>query len=68
MTKKKMLELNLGLYKLYWNSGGFSLAAVGMLHDGTKWFAPTNWTAELYFVTSTDWRKVKKAELIMVYS
>jgi hypothetical protein len=33
----------IGLYRLYWKEGGFSLAAVGMSADGSMWFAPVNW-------------------------
>lgn len=32
-----------GLYKVYWKSGGDSLAAVGVLPNGDRWLAPTNW-------------------------
>ena len=32
-----------GLYRLYWASGGSSLAAIGMTSDGRNWFAPVNW-------------------------
>lgn len=33
----------LGLYRVYWKSGGSSLAAVGQLPDGSRWLAPANW-------------------------
>lgn len=32
-----------GLYRLYWTNGGFSLAAVGMAANGEMWYAPVNW-------------------------
>lgn len=35
----------LGLYRIFWKTGGSSLAAVGMGNDGTRWLAPTNWVA-----------------------
>ena len=35
-----------GLYKIYWKDGGYSLTAIGMLHDGTRWVAPVNWTSD----------------------
>lgn len=60
-------ELRHGLYRLFWKSGGFSLAAVGILHDGTRWFAPVNWTCKTSEgIASTDWKSVERAELIFV--
>lgn len=36
----------LGLYTVYWAESPIpSLADIGQLHDGTRWIAPTNWTA-----------------------
>jgi len=32
-----------GLYRIYWTSGGSSLAAIGEFRDGGRWFAPINW-------------------------
>ena len=34
-----------GLYKIKWMEGGESLAAIGSMHDGKRWIAPTNWTS-----------------------
>lgn len=57
-TREEILGCPHGIYKVFWKSGGFSLAAVGSLHDGTRWFAPTNWTgkekAELTLEKSLD--------------
>lgn len=39
-------ECDLGLYRVYWQSGGSSLAAVGNHHDGVRWLACCNWTSE----------------------
>ena len=36
----------LGLYEIFWKSGGSSLAAIGNLHSGNRWIAPINWTSE----------------------
>lgn len=48
-----------GLYILHWKGGGSSLAAVGSLHDGRRWFAPVNWTSkDPTGIASTDWRTV----------
>ena len=35
-----------GLYEVFWNSGGSSVASVGGLHNGDRYFYPSNWTAE----------------------
>lgn len=61
MTKKAANALDLGLYKIFWKSGGFSLAAVGYDSAGNRWFAPTNWLE----VPSFDWRSVEKAVLLL---
>lgn len=65
MTRDDARQLEHGIYRLFWKSGGSSLAAVGSLHDGTPWFAPTNWTSETAGgIASTDWRKVDAVEII----
>jgi hypothetical protein len=45
-TVKEIINCPLGLYRIYWQSGGSSLAAVGNLHCGTRWIAPVNWTCK----------------------
>jgi len=42
-TREEILGCPHGLYKVFWSSGGFSLAAIGSLRDGQRWIAPTNW-------------------------
>lgn len=37
---------DLGLYRIYWDSGGSSLAAIGNTYSGDRWIAPINWTAK----------------------
>ena len=59
-----------GLYRIYWKSGGISLASVGFAYDGSNWFAPCNWTSskdniDFPLVATTDWSGVEKAELII---
>jgi predicted RNA-binding Zn-ribbon protein involved in translation (DUF1610 family) len=34
-----------GLYRIFWENGGSSLAAIGMCINGSWWVAPTNWSA-----------------------
>jgi hypothetical protein len=43
-TREEILGCPHGIYKIFWESGGFSLAAIGSLPDGTRWMSPTNWT------------------------
>lgn len=58
-------RMPLGLYRLHWKGGGCSLAAVGQLHDGTLWFAPTNWTSvEPGGSVSTNWDLVERSEYL----
>lgn len=69
MSRDETRKMGNGLYRLFWKSGGVSLAAVGSLHDGTKWFAPTNWTAkEPDGVTSTNWRIVDRVEKLALFA
>lgn len=60
MTKKQAKSLTLGVFRLYWKSGGSSVAAVGMDRAGERWMAPSNWIS----VPSYSWHRVKSAELI----
>lgn len=54
-------ELPHGLYKIFWEGGGSSLASVGSDESGARWFSPTNWVGGL---PSLDWSKVKGVERI----
>ena len=45
-TEKDILKCSLGLYKVYWKSGGSSLASIGQMYNGDRWIAPCNWTAD----------------------
>lgn len=51
-----------GLYRLYWNDGGVSLASVGSDFYGNRWYAPTNWISG----ASLDWTRVKRAEPVLL--
>jgi hypothetical protein len=66
VTKEEANQLPLGVYRLFWKQGGSSLAAVGQLHDGTHWFAPSNWSSKnVQAVGWTDkWRQVETAQPI----
>ena len=68
MTQEQAKRLPLGLYRLYWKDGSSSLAAVGNLNDGRRWFAPVNWTnSRPDGIASADWRTVWEAELLERY-
>lgn len=49
--------LPVGLYEVYWVSGGSSEAAIGMNSDGSHWIAPTNWVSP---AAKVDWSAVDK--------
>lgn len=67
MTETKVQKLKPGLYKIFWNEGGYSFASVGNTPDGKAWLAPTNWINVCSEFTSGQktWRMVKKVELIV---
>jgi len=67
MTKEDVDELDHGVYRLYWTTKSYSLACVGSLHDGSRWFACSNWTSENtsgIVGYGKQWEKVLKAKLI----
>lgn len=69
---EQMRHRKLGVYRLHWRSGGTSVAAVGMLYDGTRWYAPANWTtgsmeADPAHLIGTDWSRIERADLIEAY-
>jgi hypothetical protein len=51
----------LGVYRIFWKVGGSSVASVGQMNDGAKWFAAANWTNT---TVSTDWTFVDRIELL----
>ena len=42
---KEIMNCKYGVYKVFWRSGGHSVASIGGLYDGQRWLAPSNWTA-----------------------
>lgn len=40
------LNCKLGVYRIYWTSGGYSVASIGQDYHGDRWIAPSNWTCE----------------------
>jgi hypothetical protein len=78
MTRDEAMALPLGLYRIFWDDDDApSLASVGQCHDGTRWFAPSNWTCAvpdapsigswpIARVATTDWSQVSRVERIEV--
>ena len=71
LKKADVQKLNHGVYRLYWKEGGSSLAVVGSMHSGARWFACANWTGkDGCGIPGSDhrkfWNKVKKAEAIEI--
>lgn len=65
ISKEQIQQLKHGLYEIYYVDGGMSLATVGSLHDGGRWFSCANWTAQdEKGVCSTHWELVKEVKLI----
>lgn len=62
ISANKVQSLKFGPHLLYWRIGGVSLALVGGLHDGRRWFAPANWTSkEPDGIASSDWSLIHDA-------
>jgi hypothetical protein len=56
-----------GLYRVYWKSGGVSIAAVGVTMDGYHWLAPCNWAcinSQVADYCKESWELVERVELI----
>ena len=66
--KKELLNCELGIYRIHWKSGCSSVAAIGNLHDGMRWIAPTNWTNEINPTGRMDkiYHEIDKLELLLI--
>ncbi|KFL31720.1 hypothetical protein JP75_06505 [Devosia riboflavina] len=53
-----------GLYRVHWKSGGTSLAAIGMMSDGNRWIAPTNWLRPCEMPSAGEWAEIDRIEKI----
>lgn len=52
-----------GLYEVFWESGGSSLASIGRYPSGDIWIAPTNWiNGSVNYKEKKSW--IKKLRLI----
>jgi len=65
MTPEQVAKLRHGLYRIFWTSGGDSLAAVGSDREGKRWLAPTNWVGGMG--ATDNWHEVERVDLITVY-
>lgn len=52
-----------GLYRVFWKSGGSSLAAMGVTDDGGRWLAPINWTKPS--VAFNNWDSIERLERVV---
>jgi hypothetical protein len=43
MKMKEFRALQHGAYRVYWKSGGSSVATIGSTYDGGRWIACANW-------------------------
>lgn len=66
MTKEDFNDLPHGVYRIFWKTGGQSVASVGSLSDGRRWLAPANWTSDIDSGISTSeyWDEVRSVKLI----
>lgn len=44
ITQEEINNLNPGIYRFFWTSGGSSIVAVGINREGDRWLAPLNWS------------------------
>jgi hypothetical protein len=62
VSPEQVKKLGHGVYRVYWASGGSSLAAVGSGVNGQRWLAPTNWCWPEF--DPYGWGRVSKIELL----
>jgi hypothetical protein len=61
MTMDEARKLDNGVYRVWWRSGGSSVAAIE-LTARSVWIAPANWIGGMGVVT--HWRRIERVELI----
>ncbi len=64
MKKVDVQKLPHGVYRLFWKSGGSSLASVGSMPDGRRWMAPTNWISGST-ARRGAWKKVERVGMLI---
>jgi len=63
MKSEDVQKLSHGLYRVFWKTGGSSLAAVGSNAAGKRWLAPTNWVSISQDFNKT-WLHVERVEFL----
>ena len=64
MKRAEVQKLKHGLYRVWWKSGGNSLAAVGSFANGARWIMPTNWISFGNGNHRHIWEKIKRVTLL----
>ena len=65
MDEPKDPVLQPGIYRIYWNDGGMSVAAIGVDEFGKNWVAPTNWLRPFHQANQYKlWEGIYRVELI----
>lgn len=64
MTVDEVRKMRNGVYRIFWTTGGLSVAAKGQGDDGTPWLAPTNWTAPAVPLGDNVACQIREMELI----
>ncbi len=64
MTLEQIHALRNGLYRVFWASGGMSVAAKGQTHDGSAWMAVSNWLNGSLVMDEDHAQNVSHVELI----
>jgi len=59
--RSELCNCDPGLYRVYWDTGGSSLAAIGVTYNGGRWLAPINWVAP---TLDPAWSRVIRMERI----
>jgi hypothetical protein len=65
MLKYETSPLLPGVYIINWQDGTVSLATVGNLYSGYKWFSPQNWVSTVPAgIASDDWHLIRSVEYL----
>ena len=65
MKKVDSRKLKSGIYKIHWKSGGSSIASIGVMKNGDRWLAPTNWVEP--DTSGTSWKNIDRMEKLRIY-
>lgn len=59
MLTTEIHKLKFGVYRVWWKSGGSSVASLGYFSDGRRWLAPSNWITLLDDYEDV-WKDIRK--------